>query len=68
MACGGCAAVRAAGLEALSALANGDTQVFDAALASMASVESTAFTANPIKAATTNAVRAGLARLGARRR
>ena len=68
MACTGCAAVRAAGVDALQALANGDTQAFNAALNTMTAVQNTTFAASPVKAATTRAVAAGLSRLGARRR
>lgn len=68
MACGGCAAVRAAGRKALAALAEGDTATFDQALADMAKAGTQDFAQKPVKATATRLVASGLARLSAMRR
>lgn len=68
MACGGCATVRAAGLKALAAIAEGDQASVDAALDAMAKAEADAFAKKPVKAAATRLAATGLARLAAMRR
>lgn len=68
MACGGCSAVRKAGIAALGALASGDRAAYEASLARLQDVNETEFAAKPLKAAATRAVQSGLARLAARTR
>jgi hypothetical protein len=66
MACGGCNAVRTAGLAGLAALASGDKSAFEASVREMERVAKADLAGQRTKQAVTRMSASGLARLGAR--
>ena len=66
MSCGGCSAARSASLAAAKAIASGDKEAADKAIADLDAIANGTFAERPAKQAVTRVMRAGLSRLAAR--